>query len=140
MINNINFRGTLTTPQQTVKTTDDNDRLLLFGVSGTLNMSERSDFNEVSRKDGVFTSKGKLNQQGALDIFMSIFKEVSIDKDSMPVLGDKINVVISDNTLEVECENKFSWKVDKNDTNGIFNEGMGDRSFLLRAIGKIFDL
>ena len=140
MINNINFRGTLTTPQQTIKTTDDNDRLLLFGVSGTLNMSDRSDFNEVSRKDGVFTSKGKLNQQKALDTFMTIFKEVPLDKASLPSLGDKINVVISDNTLEVECENKFNWKVDKNETNGIFNERMGDRSFLLRAIGKIFDL
>ena len=140
MINTVNFRGTLTTPQQTIKTNDDNDRLLLFQTSGTLDMSERSDFNEVSRKDGVFTSKGKLNQQRALDTFMTIFAEVPIDKASLPVLGDKINVVLTDKTLEVECENKFSWKVDKNDTNGIFNERMGDKGFLLRSISKIFDV
>ncbi|MEW5820768.1 MAG: hypothetical protein AB1782_11295 [Cyanobacteriota bacterium] len=139
-LNSINFAGTLKTSQKTIQTSDDNDRLLVFSLAAALGASSQKDFSEVSRKDGVRTLDGKLNEKQALEYLCTVADEVLIKDESMPKLGDKINVVITGDSLKVECKDKFTWEVEKNNTNGIFkiDKYMGDLSFILNKLGNLF--
>jgi hypothetical protein len=134
----LSFTGTLKTGQKTRETNDDADRYLLFATAATLSQSKPDDFSIVSRNKDVYQASGQINEQAALEQMTKLIEDNNIAASAKPALGDKINIVVTENSLKVECKNKFSWQVGQNDTNGIFNKRIGDIYMLLRDIGKVF--
>lgn len=136
-LNSISFSGILKTSQKTITTTDDNDRLLVFATGAVLGASKPDDFNEVSRKDGLIKLQGQIGSDQALNYLLETSKEVPFDKESLPVVGDKLNVVVTKDSVVVECKDKFNWKVEKNNTNGLFGK-YGDIYQIISKISQIF--